>query len=142
MLRKSLLLSICFVALSAHFSSPALGNLKCTHPTPITDPRFGVTATVVSEISFNDIGCAIMWRSMQCTMDQMAFDKNAIAHDYNTGQDVPAAQAFFAVGCGLQTPMGFDVAAFERREDADTFAAGKEGCTVLTYQELLQEGLK
>jgi len=108
----------------------------------ITDPRFGVTAEVGVEVSFSDIGCAVVWRNLQCAMDQMEFDSSSMVQDYNTGAAIPMEKALFAVGCGLETPMGYQIAAFKLREDADAFAAGKECCTLLSFSSLLNPGLK
>jgi hypothetical protein len=102
-----------------------------------TDERFSVQAVVHFEVRFADIGCAMLWRSHQCTRDQMIFDSGAEGRDYLTGEPVNLSAAFFVVGPGIESPMGSGMAALRRLEDAGRLSAGGAG-EVMTYDRLIR----
>jgi copper chaperone NosL len=104
----------------------------------IKDIRFSATSTVGAPVRFSDIGCAVIWRSLQCARDQMKFDAVAMVRDYRTGEEAPMEEAFFVINSGLETPMGYGVAAFREREEAESFVSENARGRVLTYAGLLE----
>lgn len=120
-------------------ASPSLAGEKgCSQSMEITDLRFSVTSEVGVPVTFSDIGCAMAWRDFQCFRDQTDFDAHGKVRDYFTEEEIAIVNAFFVLDAGIQTPLGFDVAAFRSREAADKFVAEKGKGTVLTYSDLLE----
>jgi len=97
----------------------------------------GIEAT-----AFDDIGCAVLWYDNECANRQSAFDSNAFAHDYHSGEPVSAEKAAYAVCTDLKTPMGYGIAAFKTRATAETYAAGRKECGVRSYNEVMSMKLK
>lgn len=135
------MLYLILAALMLFSATPALAEMECTQSMEITDVRYGVNAEVGVDVSFSDIGCAVIWRNLQCAMDQMEFDASSLAHDYNTQEEIEMKNAHYALEAGIETPMGYGIAAFKNREDAEKFVAEKGG-KVLSYNELLELELK
>lgn len=101
--------------------------------------RFSVTqSNVAKPVSYNDIGCAMIWRDNQCTAIQTTFDSTAVAVDYLDGEEIPIDKAYFVRGSGVETPMGYGVIAFKSKERAERFVAEHPEGTVLTYEDLLK----
>lgn len=100
--------------------------------------RFSVTqGNVAKPVSYNDIGCAMIWRENQCTAIQTTFDSTAVAFDFLDGEEVPVDKAYFVRGSGIDTPMHFGVVAFKSREAAERFVEEHPGGIIVTYEELL-----
>ena len=59
-------------------------------------------------------------------------------HDYDSATWIDAAQAFFAVGSNVDTPMATGVIAFKEFEAATAFT-GAHGGTVKTWEEILAD---
>lgn len=97
---------------------------------------------VAKPIAYNDIGCGILWRDNQCTAIQMTFDNTAKVHDYDSGEEIYAKDAFYVKGADIDTPVGYGIIAFRNRESADRFVAGIGAGTVLSYDELITAGIK
>jgi hypothetical protein len=91
---------------------------------------------------FDDIGCALLWRDGECAMRTSAFDSNARVYDYGSREPVIIEQAFFVHDAGLQTPMGYDIAAFKKKEDAEKLVKEKGKGSVLTFSQLCSLKLK
>ena len=60
-------------------------------------------------------------------------------HDYPTGDWIRAESATFVMDKGLQTPMGFGIAACANEEQAHALAYGEEGAMVMSWAELVGE---
>jgi len=97
----------------------------------------GIEAT-----AFDDIGCAVLWYNNECAMRQAAFDSNAFAHDFVSGEPVIAEKAVYVVCSDLKTPMNYGIAAFKTRALADAYCAGRKQCTEKSYNELMSMKLK
>lgn len=99
--------------------------------------RFSVIVPAGIEFSaFDDLGCAMLWKAGECAMRQGAFDDNAVAHDQATGREVPVQKAFFVIGSGVRTPMGFGVLAFGSKEAAEEFIAAQKQGTIVSYADM------
>lgn len=104
--------------------------------------RFSVVQrNVPKPVSYNDIGCAMVWRDNQCTAIQTTFDSTSVAFDYLDGEEIPIDKASFVRGTGIDTPMRYGIIAFRSRERAERFLAEHPGGTILTYEELLNVSL-
>ncbi len=115
---------------------------RCNMRIDAAQKRFSVTVAEGIEASvFDDIGCALLWRDGECAMRTSAFDSNARVYDFETGEAIVIEQAFFVHGGGLKTPMGYDIAAFKKREDAERLA-GKNKQAILTFSQLCSLKLK
>lgn len=106
--------------------------------------RFSLTNDqLLAPVAFDDIGCALIFRDEQCGTDQYRFDSGSMVHDYYTEEAVPAKEALYVAGSGVETPGGHGILAFKDRESAERFLSeGSEGSEgnkgkVLTYGELL-----
>ncbi len=105
--------------------------------------RFSVTVAEGIEASvFDDIGCALLWRDGECAMRTSAFDSNARVYDFETGEATVIEQAFFVHAGGLRTPMGYDIAAFKKREDAERLVRKNKQGSLLTFSQLCSLKLK
>jgi copper chaperone NosL len=143
MLKKLTLILTMFFAISATLSAVAFSQVtQCKQDMEITEPRFGVEAEVGVKVSFSDIGCAVVWRNLQCAMDQMEFDASAQAHDYETGEVFDMSIGHYVVDVDIETPLGYKIAAFRHKEDAQAFVKKQGKGRILTYDELMALELK
>ncbi|WP_457555572.1 nitrous oxide reductase accessory protein NosL [Candidatus Pyrohabitans sp.] len=65
--------------------------------------------------------------------------------DYYTQKWVSASEAYFVVNSVISTPMGFGIAVFSSREDAENFRREYSmgpATEVLTFEEVLRRGVK
>lgn len=113
----------------------------CDGPAGPDGGRFAVShLDGKKQLSFNDAGCALVWRDKQCTSRQMTFDSTALTHDYASGAELPIAKGFFVRGSDTPSPGGFTILAFADAAAAREFVAGHGG-RLLSYDDLLQEDL-
>ncbi len=116
---------------------------KCNKNIDTASKKFSVTLTEeVEPMSFDDIGCSLLWREGECAMRMSAFDSYARVYDYNTGESIGMENAFFAYGPELKTPGGYGIVAFKTREQAAAFAAQSGKAKVMTFLELTSLTLK
>lgn len=109
---------------------------RCNMHLVAADKKFSVTiAEGIEASAFDDIGCALLWREGECAMRTSAFDSNARVYDYETGEPVVIEQAYFVHGAGLKTPMGYDLAAFKKKEHAEKLKKEKGKGEVITFNE-------
>jgi copper chaperone NosL len=81
---------------------------------------------------FDDIGGMLAYTS----------EKNDVVasywvHDFDTGEWVRAEGAYYVLDSNLMTPMGFGIAAFAEKDQAEAMTDGLEGFAVLPFMELL-----
>jgi len=90
----------------------------------IAEPRF--SASLVSGendvLKFDDIGCAAHYQ-----MNQPGPPERFWVHDFLTEQWVDGKAAFFVYSGNLVTPMGYGLAAFSGRAEAEKFAENEKG---------------
>jgi nitrous oxide reductase accessory protein NosL len=67
-------------------------------------------------------------------LDRSNIERLAVK-DYTTGREIDGREAVLVYGSRVDGPMGPDVFAFTRREDAETFS-GTNGGRVMTFAEL------
>lgn len=116
---------------------------KCNKNIDTTGKIFSVTLTEeIEPMSFDDIGCSLLWREGECAMRMSAFDSYARVYDYITGESIRMENAFFAYGPEIKTPKGYGIIAFKAREQAAVFAAQSGKTKVLTFSELTSLTLK
>lgn len=84
--------------------------------------------------SFYDIGCAVKFRDKECASRQMAMDNNAVVHDYHSGEQLQAQEAFFAVETDIPTPKGYGIVAFKDKAAAEKFVTEHKGRVLKWYQ--------
>ena len=102
----------------------------------ISDAKFAAATLLTGgeALKFDDIGEMVTYH-----MDHPEAQVKAwFVHDYPSEAWLRGETAFFVLSDQLQTPMGGGVAAFEKRSDAEAFAAEKDG-QVLTLDELRVE---
>jgi copper chaperone NosL len=63
-------------------------------------------------------------------------------HDYATGEWMRAEGAYYVLNSDLMTPMGFGIAAFAEKDQAEAMSQGLEGVAVLPFMELLDMDIK
>lgn len=131
---------------SASFAADKELPVTCKRCNMRLDPAariFSVTIAEGIEASvFDDIGCALLWREGECAMRTDAFDNNARVYDYGSQEPVIIGQAFFVHEAGLKTPMGYDIAAFKKKEDAEKFIKEKGKGLALTFGQVCSLKLK
>ena len=98
----------------------------------IGDPRFAsayVTETGESR-RFDDIGEMFL-----ASQEEAEAVREAWVHDYHGEQWIVANGATYVHHPEILTPMGWGIASFAARKDAEAYCAG-HGCTALTYEEI------
>lgn len=124
------------VAPAAEKAAPTWCN-KCNKNISEANKKYSVTLTEgIEPMSFDDIGCSLLWRDGECAMRMSAFDSNARVYDYLTSEPVLMENAFFAYGPEIKTPKGYGIIAFKTRAQAAAAAAQSGKAKVLTFQEL------
>jgi nitrous oxide reductase accessory protein NosL len=68
--------------------------------------------------------------------------KSIFVTEYGTKNFIDAKAAFFVVGSDLQGSMGPEVAAFSKKEDAETFQKEHKGKDVVNHAKITLEDLK
>jgi len=130
------------VAPAAEKTAPTWCN-KCNKNISEVNKKYSVTLTEgIEPMSFDDIGCSMLWRDGECAMRMSAFDSNARVYDYLTNEPILIENAFFDYGPEIKTPRGYGIVAFKTREQAAVFAAQSGKAKVLTFQELTSLTLK
>jgi len=114
----------------------------CSQSMDITDVRFSARAIIGVEVQFDDIGCAIIWRNLQCALDQATFDSKATVRDFNDLSSVLMSKAFYVLDKRLQSPIGFGLAAFSDMRSAKDFIKSKGSGKLLTYKEVIRLDLR
>ena len=99
----------------------------------IEDERFasGYTRPDGTDAAFDDIGGMLDWAAFTDALDRPMW-----VHDYHSLEWIRAEDSTFVRG-GVDTPMGFSIAAFVSPEAAHAFA-GEFGGYVLGWADLLQ----
>jgi copper chaperone NosL len=102
----------------------------------ISDERFAAAYWTADGVArrFDDIGGMVEYHQKHGE-DVATF----WVHDYPTGEWVRAESATFVMNKGLQTPMGFGIAACADEEQAKALAYGEAGAMVLSWSGLLSE---
>jgi len=109
----------------------------CSQSMEITDVRFSARAEIGIEVLFDDIGCAVIWRNLQCALDQATFDREATVRDFNNLSTILMSRATYVLNKDLKTPIGFGLAAFRDKESAKAFIREKGSGKLMTYKEIL-----
>ncbi len=110
-----------------------------------TTRKFSVVLQKVSGMedrSFDDIGCAVVFRNNECIMRQGVFDSTAAAYDYLTGEPVPVEEAYFVLRTDVKTPRGYHIVAFKDKSQAEGFSAAHGKGTVAKWLQLVDEKLR
>jgi nitrous oxide reductase accessory protein NosL len=104
--------------------------------TEITDDirAFSVVNVGLERDTFEDIGCAVMWRDELCAHEIIDFDANALVHDYESGESVRMTKAFFVRGSRVREG-GYDIVAFTDAARAEEFARA-HGAQVMDFNQL------
>ena len=95
-----------------------------------------VQREVAKPLTFNDIGCALIYREKQCSSRQMVFDSSTRVFDYNDGEELPIDSAYFVKSDVLKSPAGYNYAAFKDENSAEAFLKEKGGEKVFSYEDL------
>ncbi|GBD11706.1 hypothetical protein HRbin23_01378 [bacterium HR23] len=72
---------------------------------------------------FDDIGCMVLYFRAHPEAKPLAF----FVHDYPTEAWIRAESAFYVVSPRILSPMGYGIAAFAQRSQAEGFAQEKQG---------------
>jgi len=87
----------------------------------IVDKKFGgeIVLKTGKVYKFDDVGCMInfFWGSNLSEKDVYMF----LVVDYYTGKLIDATRAFYIQSDNINSPMAYDIAAFENPEDAEKF---------------------
>lgn len=102
----------------------------------ISDAKFAAATLLTSgeALKFDDIGEMVTYHMDHPEQQVKAW----FVHDYQSEAWIRGEAAFFVKSDQLQTPMAGGVAAFEKKDDAEAFAAEKSG-KVFTLDELRVE---
>lgn len=114
----------------------------CSQSMEITDVRFSARASIGVEVQFDDIGCAIIWRNLQCALDQATFDSKAKARDFNNLSSILMSKAYYVLDGKLQSPIGFGLAAFRDLKSAKAFIRAKGSGKLMSYKEVIRLDLR
>lgn len=99
----------------------------------LSEPRYAAAAQAPdgAELAFDDLGCLV--RSLD---PQAAEGWRAWVHDHSTGEWLTAGEAVYVESPDLPTPMGYGLAAFARRSEAERFGREHQGA-LLSWQQVL-----
>jgi len=114
----------------------------CSQSMEITDVRFSARADIGVEVLFDDIGCAVIWRNLQCALDQNTFDAKATVRDFNDLSFVLMSEAVYVMNKNLHTPIGFGIAAFRNMSNAKAFKREKGSGKIMSYKEIIRLDLR
>ncbi len=104
----------------------------------ISEPQFAAALVLENgdPVKFDDLGELFHYPERHPDSAVKAW----FVHDFNTEAWVNAEAATYVVVPGFATPMGFGVAAFEQRADAEAFAAEQgEAAAVLTFEQIMDD---
>ncbi len=139
---RLLLLTLCLSSMLIAGNASA-GECNGTHAT-ITETGKKFSLVVPKGLdyqSFDDIGCAVESRNNECATRQDLFDRNAVAVDYLSGEEIRADAAFFVIKTGVETPKGYGIVSFKDKAEAEKFSAEHGKGKVLRWFELVDEKL-
>ena len=90
----------------------------------VSEPRFAAAARASDgePLVFDSIGCLLRYEQARAVVVRHRW-----VHDYETGQWVDAAEAWFVHSRDLMTPMGDGVVALADQARAEALAAGHRG---------------
>ncbi|MCW5849308.1 MAG: nitrous oxide reductase accessory protein NosL [Anaerolineae bacterium] len=96
------------------------------------EPRFAAAVVLADgqTLKYDDLGEMLLQHGTAARETVRAW----FVHDYHSEQWVRGEKALYVISPKLRTPMGFGVAAFAERPDAEAFAATMSG-TVLSLEE-------
>jgi len=114
----------------------------CSQSMEITDVRFSARADIGVEVLFDDIGCAVIWRNLQCALDQHTFDSKATVRDFNDLSSVLMSEAVYVINKNLRSPIGFGIAAFRNMNSAKAFIKEKGTGKLMIYKEVIRLDLR
>lgn len=115
----------------------------CSQSMEVTDARFSGRAVIGVEVVFDDIGCAVIWRNLQCALDQASFDQKATVRDFNDLSILIMSESYYVMDSQrLKTPIGFGIAAFKDKKSAAGYISSKGYGKLLEYRELIRLNLK
>lgn len=114
----------------------------CSQSMEITDVRFSARAEIGVEVVFDDLGCAVIWRNIQCALDQGRFDQVATARDFNDLSIILMSSSYYVLTDKLITPIKFGIAAFKDKSDAKKFISDHGTGQILSYTELIKLELR
>jgi copper chaperone NosL len=102
----------------------------------VSDAKFAAATLLTNDEyrKFDDIGEMVTYHMDHPEQQVKAW----FVHDHTSEAWIRGETAFFVLSEQLQTPMGSGVAAFEKKDDAEAFAAETSG-KVLTLDELRVE---
>ncbi len=114
------------------------GSRQCKKMADTAKIEFAaVQRDIAKAVSFNDIGCAMLWRNKQCTSTQFAFDGSTKVYDFQSKEEMPIDVAHFVQATNVISPGAYNIVAFKKLEDAKQFL-GKDGAQkIMNYDDLL-----
>ena len=110
----------------------------CSQSMEITDVRFSSRAEVGIEVVFDDLGCTVIWRNIQCAIDQGMFDEVATARDFDDLSIIIMSNSYYVKTDKLITPIGFGIAAFKDKGSAKKFISQHGTGNLLSYWDLIK----
>lgn len=140
-MKKTVVISVLIfsVIVAAALAADLVVPQSCTYcRMKVAEPKFSVSnRAMFVPAHFCDIGCAINYRNQACCgAEQGAFDMYGEAQDYISGEPVNIDKAFYVLGSGVETPMGYDIIAFTERDEAERFVADAGKGKVTSYSEI------
>jgi hypothetical protein len=110
---------------------------KCSMHMEAVDQAFFVTGDIGEQVSFSDIGCAVVMRKEMCAMELLSFDNSAVVQDFASGREILMSTAYFVVGAGVTTPLVTDIVPFAAEETAKRFVKEWGAGKILRYNDLM-----
>ncbi len=94
-----------------------------------------VQRDVSKPVTFNDIGCALIYREKQCSSRQNVFDTATRVFDFNDGQEVEITIASYVRSEVVKSPEGHNFVAFKDEVSAKAFLQ-ENGGELFTYDDV------
>jgi copper chaperone NosL len=138
-------------AVAAVVDLPDGSKLDLSTSCPVCNMKLETSSLGPAALEFNDgkiVGFDTAGDLFRYLLDpgKYGFDpkniKSIYATEYGTKNFVDAKTAFFVVGSDVQGSMGPEIAAFSKKEDAESFKTEHKGKNVVSHSQITLEDLK
>jgi len=139
-----LIITICSLTISCFTPASADENIPdCTRLDEKASPemvKYSLDADVDGPVYFSAISCGIIYRNKElCAMEMISFDTSAKVYDFYTAEKIDIDKTYFWLD---EKNKDAPILAFNSKESAENYGAGKKSGVILDYTGLTDKMLK